>query len=118
MNELWDVSEEETGWRRYAHRRQPVCLTDSTTTVQSTRFFRRRTVFRLWRRLSRRFTLLHLLLLSGVLLLKLLRLLRVALFHRLFLGVVKVFLRGLHRWTSTQCLKCGGWSPHSLWYAG
>ena len=58
-------------------------------------FFRRRTVFRPWRRLSRRLTLLHLLLLSGVLLLKLLRLLRVALFHRLFLGVVKVFLRGL-----------------------
>lgn len=40
-------------------------------------------------------TLLHLLLLSGMLLLKLLGLLRVALFHRLSLGVVKVFLRGL-----------------------
>jgi len=59
------------------------------------RFFRRRTVFRSWRGLSGRLTLLHLLLLSGMLLLKLLRLLRVALFHRLSLGVVKVFLRGL-----------------------
>ena len=39
--------------------------------------------------------LLHLLLLSGMLLLKLLRLLRVTLFHRLFLGVVEIFLRRL-----------------------
>ena len=23
----------------------------------------------------------------------------------------------LHQWTSTQCPKCGGWSPHSDWYA-
>ena len=23
----------------------------------------------------------------------------------------------LHQWASTQCLKCGGWSPHSDWYA-
>jgi hypothetical protein len=23
----------------------------------------------------------------------------------------------LHQWTSTQCLSCGGWSPHSDWYA-
>ena len=23
----------------------------------------------------------------------------------------------LHRWTETQCLTCGRWSPHSLWYA-
>ena len=22
-----------------------------------------------------------------------------------------------HQWTSTQCLKCGDWSPHSDWYA-
>ena len=22
----------------------------------------------------------------------------------------------LHQWTSTQCLACGGWSPHSDWY--
>jgi hypothetical protein len=22
----------------------------------------------------------------------------------------------LHQWASTQCLKCGGWSPHSDWY--
>ena len=23
----------------------------------------------------------------------------------------------LHQWTETQCLSCGRWSPHSLWYA-
>jgi hypothetical protein len=23
----------------------------------------------------------------------------------------------LQRWTLTQCLNCGGWSPHSQWYA-
>src|SRR3954449_9327721 len=23
----------------------------------------------------------------------------------------------LHQWTETQCLACGQWSPHSLWYA-
>jgi predicted amidophosphoribosyltransferase len=23
----------------------------------------------------------------------------------------------LHHWTSTQCPKCDGWSPHSDWYA-
>src|SRR5436190_14651598 len=22
----------------------------------------------------------------------------------------------VHQWTSTQCLSCGGWSPHSDWY--
>ncbi len=22
----------------------------------------------------------------------------------------------LHQWTSTQCLSCGKWSPHSDWY--
>ena len=58
------------------------------------RLFRRRTVFRSWRGLSGRLTLLHLRLLSAMLLLKLLRLLRMALFHRLSLGVGKVFLRG------------------------
>src|SRR4029077_4546138 len=24
----------------------------------------------------------------------------------------------LHQWTSTQCLSCARWSPHSDWYAG
>lgn len=23
----------------------------------------------------------------------------------------------LHQWTSTQCLSCTRWSPHSDWYA-
>jgi hypothetical protein len=23
----------------------------------------------------------------------------------------------LHQWTSTQCLSCNGWSPHSDWYS-
>lgn len=23
----------------------------------------------------------------------------------------------LHQWTSTQCLSCSGWSPHSDWYS-
>jgi len=23
----------------------------------------------------------------------------------------------LHQWTSTQCLSCARWSPHSDWYA-
>src|SRR6202035_3768681 len=23
----------------------------------------------------------------------------------------------LHQWTSTQCLSCARWSPHSEWYA-
>ena len=22
----------------------------------------------------------------------------------------------MHQWTSTQCLQCGRWSPHSDWY--
>ena len=59
------------------------------------RLFRGRTALRLWCRLARRLALLHLLLLSGMPLLKLLRLLSVALLHRLFLRVVVVFLGGL-----------------------
>ena len=59
------------------------------------RLLRGRTALRLWCSLARRLALLHLLLLSGMPLLKLLRLLRVALLHRLFLRVVVVFLGGL-----------------------
>jgi hypothetical protein len=63
--------------------------------AQSMRLFCGRTALRLWCSLARRLALLHLLLLSGMLLLKLLRLLSVALLHRLFLRFVVVFLGGL-----------------------
>src|SRR3984885_13772594 len=59
------------------------------------RFSRGRAALRLWCSLGRRLTLLHLLLLSGMLLLNLLCLLSVALFHLLFLCVVVVFCGGL-----------------------
>src|SRR6202451_2427081 len=55
------------------------------------RFFCGRTALRPWRSLARRLALLHLLLLSGLLLLDLLRLLSVALLPLLFLRVVVVF---------------------------
>ena len=61
----------------------------------SMRLFRGRTALRLWCSLARRLVLLHLLLLSDVLLLDLLRLLSVALFHLLFLCVIIVFRGGL-----------------------
>ena len=59
------------------------------------RLFRGRTALRLWCSLAGRLALLHLFLLSGMLLLDLLRLLSVALFHLLFLRVVVVFRGGL-----------------------
>jgi len=59
------------------------------------RFFRGRSALRLCCTLVRRLSLLHLFLLSGMLLLDLLRLLSVALFHLLFLSVVVVFRGGL-----------------------
>ena len=51
------------------------------------RLFRGSRALRLWCSLARRLALLHLLLLSGMLLLDLLRLLSVTLFHLLFLRV-------------------------------
>ena len=59
------------------------------------RLLRGRTALRLWCSLGRRLALLHLFLLSGMLLLKLLRLLSVALLHLLLLRVIVVFLNGL-----------------------
>ena len=87
-------------------RHQPVSLLDfaRTGTIppclrrlarESMRLLRGRTALRLWCSLGRRLALLHLLLLSGMLLLKLLRLLSVALLHLLFLRVIVVFLNGL-----------------------
>lgn len=58
------------------------------------RLFRRRAALR-FRRRPRRLVLLQLLLLSGMLLLDLLRLLSVALLHLLFLRLVVVFRGGL-----------------------
>jgi hypothetical protein len=84
---------------------QPVSLLDFAKTgdpplpaaasAGSMRFSRGRTALRLCCSLGRRLALLHLLLLSGMLLLELLRLLSVALLHLLFLGVIVVSLGGL-----------------------
>ena len=59
------------------------------------RLFRGRTALWPWRSLARCLALLHLLLLSGVLLFKLLCLLSVALLHRLLLRLAVVFRGGL-----------------------
>ena len=59
------------------------------------RLFRRRAALRFRCRWPRRLVLLHLLLLSGMLLLDLLRLLSVALLHLLFLSLVVAFRGGL-----------------------
>ena len=97
----WKIKNGLAAMRR--NRYQLVWLLDCARTAaiqpglaaQSMRLFRRRTALRLWCSLARRLALLHLLLLSGMLLLKLLRLLSVALLHWLFLRVVVVFRGGL-----------------------
>src|ERR1039458_845622 len=81
----WKIKNGLAAMRR--NRYQLVWLLDCARTAaiqpglaaQSMRLFRRRTALRLWCSLARRLALLHLLLLSGMLLLKLLRLLSAAL---------------------------------------
>jgi hypothetical protein len=65
------------------------------TSERSIRLFRGRAALRLWRSFWRCLALFHLLLLSGMLLLELLRLLSMALLHLLLLRVIVVFLDGL-----------------------
>ncbi len=82
------------------NRYQPVWFRDFAKTVAIPPGLRRSSVqsvrlFRLWCSLARRVVLLHLLLLSGMLLLDLLRLLSVALLHLLILRVAVVFRGGL-----------------------
>lgn len=70
-------------------------VSSGTVSTQSMWLFRRRTALRFRCSWPRRLALLHLLLLSGVLLLDLLCLLSVALLHLLFLRLVIVFRCGL-----------------------
>jgi hypothetical protein len=75
--------------------RQSAQLSVGTVSAQSMRLFRGRTALRFRCSRARRLALLHLLLLSGMLLLDLLRLLRVPLLHLLSLRLVVVFRGGL-----------------------